>query len=221
MMSHHDVRELILQEKLVAIARRVPSDKIGKVAQALVRGGVKLLEVTFDQESAEPVSDYTNCLRAIRESVGEELCLGAGTVLSTSQVVAAHAAGARYIVSPSTNESVVRLTRTLGMVSIPGAMTPTEIVTAYELGGDIIKLFPADDLGYHYIWNIRAPLPHIPLMASGGVNADTIPEFLKHGMACVGSGAGLINSALLASEDYSGIEAAAQACVKAIHDFQP
>lgn len=218
MLTRDEVLDLIFAEKLVAISRKCPLDKLGKVAEALVRGGVKLLEVTFDQQAKDPVKDYVDCLEAIRARVGDALCLGAGTVLSTDQVVAAYEAGARYIISPSTDEGVVRLTRKLGMVSVPGATTPTEIVNAWNMGGDIIKLFPAYDMGYHYIWNLRGPLPHIPLLASGDVNVNTIPEFIKNGITCVGTGGGIITADALAREDYAAIEANARACLKAVRD---
>ena len=148
--------------------------------------------------------------------MGDQLCLGAGTVLTGAQAAAAHAAGAKYIISPNTDEKVISKTRQLGMVSIPGAMTPTEIVRAYKLGGDIIKLFPADDLGYHYIWNLRGPLPHIPLLATGGVDPSTIPEFFQAGVNGVGTGISIIRRDLLEQDDYATIEALAREHVAAI-----
>lgn len=114
---------------------------------------------------------------------------------------------------------MIRLTRQLGMVSVPGAMTPSEIVAAWNAGADIVKLFPADDLGYHYIWNLRGPLPHIPLLASGGVNPRTIPQFLAQGVSAVGTGVSIVDRKLLAAGDYDGIEALARAHVDAINNF--
>ena len=102
------------------------------------------------------------------------------------------------------------------MASIPGAMTPTEIKRAYALGADIVKLFPADDLGYHYIQNLTGPLPHIPLMATGGVNPQTIPEFLSRGILAVGTGITVFRPDLVAAEDYAGIKSLAQEHVEAI-----
>lgn len=218
-MSRHDeVKNLIFQEKLIVIFRRVPADKVGKLAQALVRGGIKLLEVTFDQQAEDPAADYKNALSEIRASVGDQLTLGAGTVLTPAQVIAAYEAGAEYIISPNTNKKVVELSRELGLVSIPGAMTPTEIAAAWEYGADIVKLFPADDLGYHYIWNIKGPLPHIPLLATGGINPQTIPEFLKQGVSGVGTGVSIVDRTMLANDDYDGIEKLARAHVEAIQN---
>ena len=215
-MTSKEVKELILKEKLVVIFRKVPVEKIGRLAQALVDGGIKLLEVTFDQLSEDPVKDYNDCINAIRAAVGDKLCLGAGTVLKPEQVEAAYNAGAKYIISPNTKESVIKKTKELDMISIPGAMTPSEICNAWDMGADIIKLFPADDLGYHYIWNIRGPLPHIPLLATGGVNPDTIPEFLSRGINGVGTGVSIVNREMLANDDFEGITKLAKAHVDAV-----
>lgn len=218
-MNHEEVKQLLLDKKLVVIFRKVPFDQIGQVAEALVRGGVRLLEVTFDQQSQDPAADYARSIERIRCAVGDALCLGAGTVLSCSHARAAREAGAEFILSPNADANVIRLTRQLGMVSAPGAMTPSEIVAAWNAGADIVKLFPADDLGYHYIWNLRGPLPHIPLLASGGVNPQTIPQFLAQGVSAVGTGVSIVDRKLLAAGDYSGIEALARAHVDAINNF--
>jgi 2-dehydro-3-deoxyphosphogluconate aldolase/(4S)-4-hydroxy-2-oxoglutarate aldolase len=218
-MNHEEVKSLLLDKKLVVIFRRIPVEQIGRVSEALVRGGVKLLEVTFDQQSQDPAADYARSIEQVRHAVGDALCLGAGTVLSCGQVRTAREAGAEFILSPNTDIDVIRLTRQLGMVSVPGAMTPSEIVTAWNAGADIVKLFPADDLGYHYIWNIRGPLPHIPLLATGGVNPETIPQFLAQGVSAVGTGVSIVDRQLLAAGDYDGIEALARAHVDAINSF--
>ena len=218
-MNHKEVKQLLLDKKLVVIFRKVPFDQIRQVAEALVRGGVRLLEVTFDQQSQDPAADYARSIERIRCAVGDGLCLGAGTVLSCGQARAAREAGAEFILSPNADADVIRLTRQLGMVSAPGAMTPSEIVAAWNAGADIVKLFPADDLGYHYIWNLRGPLPHIPLLASGGVNPQTIPQFLAQGVSAVGTGVSIVDRKLLAAGDYDGIEALARAHVDAINNF--
>lgn len=209
-MTCEEVRDLILREKLVVIFRGVPIGKLGEVSRALVRAGIKLVEVTFNQRAEDPAGEYEESIDAIRAAVGDQLCLGAGTVLSPEQVKAAHRAGARYIISPSSSQAVIRTTKELDMVSIPGAMTPTEITNAWDWGADIVKLFPADDLGYHYIWNLKGPLPHIPLMATGGVNPETIPKFLEQGIAAVGTGITIVDKKLLEQDDYAGIEALAR-----------
>jgi len=215
-MELEQVKKLILEEQLVVLFRRVPTEQMAELARALVRGGVKILEVTFDQLATDPAALFAESLRIVREAVGDALCLGAGTVLTAEQVRAAKEAGAEFIISPCTDSEIISLTRELGMLSIPGAMTPSEIVGAWKLGADIVKLFPADDLGYHYIWNIRGPLPHIPLMATGGVNPQTIPEFLSRGINAVGTGVSIVDREMLNRGDYAGIEALARAHVDAV-----
>ena len=215
-MELEQVKKLILEEQLVVLFRRVPTEQMAELARALVRGGVKILEVTFDQLADDPAALFAESLRIVREAVGDDLVLGAGTVLTAEQVRAAKEAGARFIISPCTDSEIISLTRELGMLSIPGAMTPSEIVGAWKLGADIVKLFPADDLGYHYIWNIRGPLPHIPLMATGGVNPQTIPEFLSRGINAVGTGVSIVDREMLNRGDYAGIEALARAHVDAV-----
>lgn len=220
-MTREEVKQLIFEEKLIVLFRRVPVEKMADLAKALVRGGVKLLEVTFDQEAENPAALYARSLETIREAVGDALCLGAGTVLTEAQVRAAKAAGATFVLAPNTSRKVIELTRQLDMVSIPGAMTPSEIVDAWEYGADIVKLFPADDLGYHYIWNIRGPLPHIPLITTGGVNPQTIPEFLGHGASAVGTGGNIVDRDMLNAGDFAGIEELARQHVQAVRASKP
>ena len=218
-MSCKKVQALIESEKLIILFRRVPIDKLADTARALVRGGIRILEITFDQDVFDPNALFKESVQRIREAVGEELCIGAGTVLNEAQVQAAYDVGAEFIVSPNTKKSVVELTKKLGMFSAPGAMTPTEIVDAWDYGADMVKLFPADDLGYHYIWNIRGPLPHIPMMATGGVNQETIPKFLDCGINCVGTGISVVNREMLAAEDYEGIERLAREHVAVVEKY--
>lgn len=220
-MTREEVKQLIFEEKLIVLFRRVPVEKMADLAKALVRGGVKLLEVTFDQEAEDPATLYAQSLETIREAVGDALCLGAGTVLTETQVRAAKAAGATFVLAPNTSRKVIELTRQLDMVSIPGAMTPTEIVDAWEYGADIVKLFPADDLGYHYIWNIRGPLPHIPIITTGGVNPQTIPEFLGYGASAVGTGVSIVDRNMLSVGDFTGIEELARQHVQAVRASKP
>ena len=132
----------------------------------------------------------------------------------------AYDAGAEFYLSPNLDVETVRLAKELGMVAIPGALTPSEIVTAWDAGADIVKLFPADDMGYHYIQNLKGPLPHIPLLASGGVNPDTSPLYLKEGCVAVGTGASIINRNMLDQDDYDGMAALARRHVDAVLSFQ-
>ena len=211
-----DLKEEVFKEKLVIIARGTPPDVLLKAAEALHRAGVRLLETTFDHRLKDPIKENTEKIAALCKAFEGRMLIGAGTVLSEDEAQAAFDAGARFIVSPNTNERVVARTKKLSMLSIPGAVTPTEICAAWDMGADIVKFFPADDLGFHYIQNLRGPLPHIPLMATGGVNPVTIPKFLELGVAAMGTGITVLRPDLLEKRDYAGIETLARMHVDAV-----
>ena len=211
-----DAIEELKKTRLMVLARGVLKDVLLKAVEAIADVGVTVFESTFDHRRADCVAENVEKIAALVGAFGGRMAIGAGTVLTVEEVRAAHAAGATFIVSPDSDPEVIAETKRLGMASIPGAMTPTEIKRAYALGADIVKLFPADDLGYHYIQNIKGPLPHIPLMATGGVNPQTIPEFLSRGILAVGTGITVFRPDLVAAEDYEGIKALAKEHVDAI-----
>ena len=211
-----DAIEELKRTRLMVLARGVPKDVLLKAVAAIEEAGVTVFESTFDHRRADCVAENAEKIAALVGAFGGRMAIGAGTVLSVEEVRAAHAAGATFIVSPDSDPEVIAEAKRLGMASIPGAMTPTEIKRAYALGADIVKLFPADDLGYHYIQNLKGPLPHIPLMATGGVNPQTIPEFLSRGILAVGTGITIFRPDLVAAEDYEGIKALTREHVDAI-----
>ena len=215
-----DVLEELKKTRLMVLARGVPKDVLLKAVAAIEEAGVTVFESTFDHRRADCVAENVEKIAALVGAFGGRMAIGAGTVLTVEEVRAAHAAGATFIVSPDSDPEVIAETKRLGMASIPGAMTPTEIKRAYALGADIVKLFPADDLGYHYIQNLKGPLPHIPLMATGGVNPQTIPEFLSRGILAVGTGITVFRPDLVAAEDYAGIKSLAKAHVDAIRSMK-
>ena len=200
-----DILSAILRDKLVLIARGIPGPVLMKALNVCADKGITLFESTFDHRLSDPLTENREKLRLLRRELDGRVRFGAGTVLSVEEVHAAFDAGAEFIVSPNSDEKVIAETRRLGMTSIPGAMTPTEIVRAWNLGADIVKLFPADDLGFHYLQNLAGPLPHIPLMATGGVNPVTIPQFFKAGIRAVGTGVTILRPDLVAAEDYEAI----------------
>lgn len=212
-MNKNEVLELIKNEKFVVIARRIPLEKLENAAKAAFEGGAKLLEITFDQTKSDPINEFKEAVKRV-EKIG--LCIGAGTVLTKKQLKAAHKAGAKFFVAPNGNPKFIKLANKLKMVAIPGAMTPTEIVNAYENGADIVKLFPADDMGFHYLWNLSGPLNHIPLMISGGVNLETIPKYLEHGAFALSTGVTVFDRSMLEKDDYEGIKELTKAHVDAI-----
>ena len=207
------VLERIYEEKIIAIVRGIPSGKIAALAQALAEGGVSCIEVTFDQTNPE---ETLTSLRTIKSELGDRICLGAGTVMTVEQVEQAAQAGAEYMISPNVDEAVIRATKALGKVSIPGAMTPTETAFAYQCGADIVKLFPAANLGPGYLKAVRAPISHVKIMAVGGVNEENIGEFLAAGAVGARIGGNLANRAWIEEGRFDKITQTARALVAAV-----
>jgi 2-dehydro-3-deoxyphosphogluconate aldolase/(4S)-4-hydroxy-2-oxoglutarate aldolase len=202
--------------KIIAIVRGIPSDRIVNLAKALVDGGINCIEVTFDQSSEEKAKDTLIAISNIARELGERVCVGAGTVMTVEQVRQAAQAGAQYMISPNTDEAVIRETKRLGKVSIPGALTPTEAATAYAYGADIVKLFPAGLMGAQYIKAVKAPLKHIPVTAVGNVNVNNCAEFIKAGAIGVGVGGSLVSAELVNSGRFDEITAMAKEYVAAL-----
>ena len=161
------VIERIRAKKIITIVRGVYGEQVAHLAEALAAGGVELMEVTFDQSDTAAHAQTAAAIHAIKAHMGERMLVGAGTVTTPSLVEMAKEAGAEYIVSPDLRPAVIERTRELGMVSLPGALTPTEINNAYDAGADFVKVFPAAQLGPAYIKAVRGPLNHIPLLAVG------------------------------------------------------
>lgn len=180
--------ERIYSCKIIAVVRGVKGERLIPMADALRVGGIDCVEITFDPKGNQSDRDVAAQIAMLTERFGDEICVGAGTVTTPAQADIAAEAGAQYIVSPGTVPQVIEQTRKAGLVSIPGAFTPTEILAARRCGGDIIKLFPASFLGTEYLDQLRGPLGGIPLMANGGVSVWNMRAFLDAG--CVGVGIG-------------------------------
>ena len=208
--------ETILNEKLVAIVRGFAPETVVEMAKAYVANGIRCIEVTFDQSSAEKRLETVATIKAIKAVLSDQVCVGAGTVMTVEQVQMAAEAGAEYMISPNVDEDVIKETKRLGKISIPGAMTPSEIAAAYKMGADIIKLFPANEVGLSYIKAIKAPLKHIPLMATGGVRPVNAAEYLAAGSSALGVGGDLVNKAWIAAGEFDKIGNAAKDFVESI-----
>lgn len=180
--------------KIVAILRGIPADDVLKIAGALCDGGVKIIEVTLNSPNALLVIEQLN------SAYGNQLLVGAGTVLDVSDAKAAMAAGAKFLISPNVDITVIKAAKNAGILSIPGAFTPTEIVRAHNNGADIVKVFPAPDAAY--IKNILAPLNHIKLMPTGGINLTNIKSFKDAGATAFGIGSSLVNNQSTIDETY-------------------
>lgn len=201
-----EILKRMKEDKVIAIVRGVPFDCMEQTIRALLKGGVCLAEITYNHSSEEGRKETLECLELVRQKLGERVLLGAGTVLTERDVEDAKEAGADYVISPNVNEKVIRRTRELNMVSMPGAFTPTEVVTAYEAGADIVKLFPAALMGLSYINALRGPLGHIPVSAVGGVTPETVPEFLAAGVSCFGIGGNLVDLEKIRAGAFEEIE---------------
>lgn len=197
------ILEQIYQDKFIAILRGVEQAKIVPVCQALYEGGIRMIEVTFNQSSTTGVEDTCQAIRTISENFGDKVRVGAGTVMTESQAEKAYEAGAEYLISPHFSQKLVEKMVTLGAVALPGVATPSEIVAAYEAGATAVKIFPIHRLGGpDYLKDVRAPISHIPMLAVGGINKDTAADYLAAGAAGFGVGAGLIRQELVDGEDY-------------------
>jgi 2-dehydro-3-deoxyphosphogluconate aldolase/(4S)-4-hydroxy-2-oxoglutarate aldolase len=199
--------EQLEQARIIAIIRGIEDDKADAAAQALADGGIVFLEVTLNTDGA------LNMIARFKEKHGAKLRIGAGTVLNLAMAKEAAAAGAEYILSPNLNEEVIYYAQERGIDVWPGTMTPTEIVRAYEAGAPAVKVFPMGSLGVNYLKEIRAPLNHIPMIATGGVDLHNIHEFLNAGAIAVGLGGNLVDKKLVQSGDYAAIELRARAFV--------
>lgn len=204
-MERQEIINLIREKKVIAIVRGIPEKKCGPLAKALYKGGIRLMEITFDQ-SAE--NGYEETLQGIREAIketGSSMCVGAGTVMTAEQVLLAESAGAGFLISPHTDAGLIRMTTEQGMVSIPGALTPTEAVRAWRAGASFVKIFPAQNLGSGYIKALTGPLKQIPFLAVGGISEDNAREFLQAGACGVGIGGRLVNREWIMADEFEKI----------------
>src|SRR3990170_2596556 len=203
-MSPETTFARIVSSGVVAVVRAPSGELLVDVAQALRDGGVEAIEITFTVPGAHRV------LEQVRERLGERVLLGAGTVLDPETARTALLAGAEFIVAPTLNLDVIRLCRRYAKVVIPGALTPTEVLTAWEAGADIVKVFPSDITGPSYLKAIHGPLPQVRLMPTGGVNLQTAADFLRAGACALGVGGALVEPKAVAAGDMARIESLAR-----------
>jgi len=198
-MSKESQLRQVLDCGIVAVVRSPDSHQLVEVCRALADGGVTVVEITMSVPNALEV------LRQVHQALGQRILLGAGTVLDPETARAVLLAGAEYIVAPTVNLEVIRLCQRYGKLVMPGAFTPTEILTAWEAGADIVKVFPADVLGAAFLKALRGPLPQIRLMPTGGVDLSTAAAFLKAGACCLGVGGQLVEPRAVAERNFERI----------------
>ncbi len=211
-----DTMQWVLKSKIIAIVRGMPGEHIQNLAEALLAGGIDLVEVTFDQARPETWVETAQAIRRLSVHTQGRVLPGAGTVLSQEQLKLARDAGARYIITPNTNPGLIGAVKSAGLACFPGALTPTEIVAARDAGADAVKVFPAGQLGPGYLKAIRAPLSHIPLMAVGGVTERNAGDFLSAGCVGLGVGGNLVNQGWIAQGQWENITALAREYRKAV-----
>lgn len=215
------MRETVINEikkqKIIAIMRGLSTDEAVKTAKALYEGGITLVEVTFNQKAPESFVDTAAAIKAIKEEMGDKMLVGAGTVTSPELVKLAAKAGALYIISPDTDVEVIKTTKELGLVSLPGAYTPTEAKVAHNAGADFVKLFPCVGNAPAYVKAVCAPLNHINFLAVGGVSADNASDFLKAGALGVGVGGNLVNKEWIKNGEFDKITAEAKKYVASVN----
>jgi len=190
----------IMVEGLVAIVRVSRPELAMPLATALVAGGIRAVELTMS------IPNALETVRTIDRELGGEILLGVGTVIDDDTCRAAIDAGAKYIVSPVTRPSLVKVAHAMDRPVMLGAYTPTEAQTAHEAGSDFVKIFPADTLGPGYIKSLLAPLPHLKIVPTGGVNLDTMEAFLAAGSAALGTGSALLKKEIIAGENWGELE---------------
>jgi|HigsolmetaAR202D_1030399.scaffolds.fasta_scaffold00554_10 Entner-Doudoroff aldolase len=204
------VLDAIASTRIVAIVRLDQYDRAVEIAQALYDGGISAIEFTL---TGQGVSE---AIQAIRTTFGDKVQVGAGTVLTPDAARQVIDAGAQFLVTPTINAEVISLSRARETPIICGALTPTEALHAYELGADMIKIFPARAFGPAYIRDILAPLPQLKLVPTGGINAKNARDYLDAGAAAVGIGGNLVSKQAVQSNDWAQITSIARACVEAV-----
>jgi len=210
MNSAREALEQILGERIIAIVRLRSGEELLKVASALKTGGINCIEYTVTTPNA------LDSLRQAAAELGEDVLVGVGTVLDPETARAAIMAGAEFVVSPTLNLDVIELCHRYGKLVMPGCMTPNEILTAWETGADLIKVFPASALGPRYIKSVLAPLPQVRLVPTGGVSADNAADYLKAGAAAVAVGGNLVSDAVVQRREWDAVTGEAHRLVKAV-----
>ncbi|MEK9603381.1 MAG: bifunctional 4-hydroxy-2-oxoglutarate aldolase/2-dehydro-3-deoxy-phosphogluconate aldolase [Flavobacteriaceae bacterium] len=207
-MTKDDLLEQLLSTKIIAIIRLSSSEPIQELAKALYRGGISAIEITMG------TPDALNEIKKMSQIEG--VIPGVGSVIDAKTAQSALEAGAQFVVTPVSKPEVIQMTHRYDKPILSGAMTPSEILQAYEWGADVIKLFPAANFGLSYFKAVKAPMPHLPIMPTGGVTVENAAQWIASGAVCLGVGSTLVNQELIAKKDFDGITTIARALNNAI-----
>ena len=200
----------LCERGIVAVVRAKSSEQLLDVAKALLAGGVDCIEITMTTPNALEV------IRRCRQELAEEALIGVGSVLDPGIASKAIHAGAQFVVSPVFNEWTIRVAHAEGVPAVPGAMTPTEILTAANAGADLVKVFPATRLGPEFFRDVLAPMPHLKLTPTGGVDLATAGEFIRAGAATLGVGSALVEKKAVQDGDFGKIQSLASQFVQIV-----
>ena len=209
----------IEKEKLIVIVRGVEREYLIPLAEAMYAGGIRLMEITYDASGKTSDEVTAENIALLTKHFGERMMIGAGTVLTEKQVKLTKNAGGRFIISPNTDVNVIEKTKALGMVSIPGALTPTEAQTAHWAGADFVKLFPLDAMGSDYLKAIAAPLSHIKFLAVGGIDENNMEKYWKAGAKGFGVGSNIVKKEWAREGKFHEITALAKAYVNIVSNL--
>lgn len=209
-MTKEEALEIILSTKVIAVIRMSDTEKLARVAEAIRKGGVRALEITMTTPHALEVISTMSRRR------DEGVLVGAGSVLDSETAAAAIHAGADFVVSPITNSNMIRICKKYDKFVAPGAFTPTEIVAAWEMGADVVKVFPATSVGPKYFKDIKGPLPQVRLMPTGGVDLENAREFIENGACCIGIGTALLDRKAIENNDWETLTRKAQALIDSL-----
>lgn len=209
----NDIVEFIEQHKIVVICRGLYGEELVETMQALYLGGVRIVEVTFDQADPNAIQKTSEAISLIKQTFSD-MKVGSGTVTCVEHVEATKKAGGEFCLSPNVNIDVINATRRCGLVSIPGAMTPTEILAAHEAGADIVKIFPAGWLGLNYLKDIKGPINHVKFLAAAGVNEDNMVDYLHAGYSALGISGRFIDKKVIAEKNFEELTRRAKVFTK-------
>ncbi len=209
-MKKKEILDFIYDNKIVAVVRLSGDVDVVEVAKAIARGGIKIIELTLTTPNAYAI------IKELSQNCSEDTLIGAGSVLDVDMARKAIDSGAKYIVSPISNYDLIEIAHSNNLPVMLGAYTPTEIFNATKKGADIVKVFPAGGLGMGYFKAIKAPMPHLNIMPTGGVTLYNVNDWIKAGASAVGIGSALVTAEQLKNKDYMGIENNAKLVVDSI-----
>lgn len=212
-----DVINKIYDKKLIAVVRGVYGEDAIRLANALYDGGIEIVEMTYDQKDKDCLIKTPEVIRLLKKEVGDKVLVGTGTVLSVEQAKAVIEAGTDFIVSPDTNVDVIKTTVEAGIPSMPGALTPTEVMTAVRAGADFVKIFPISVMGASYIKALKGPINNVPFVVTGGVNEKNVADFIAAGAIGAGVGGNLVSKKMIEEGKFSEITALAREYVKGLN----